>query len=968
MKYFTLLLLLCTCHARAADFIIADGQTCASIYYDPSQPVLDSITAHLLANDIQLVTGCRPAIVTDIAKASGRLIIIGSIRSQMIRKVLGERSALYRSLLHQWECYGWKLLMQPFPGVSAALVLTGSDQRGTAYGVFGLSEKMGVSPWYWWADVQPEKKEKLVVNADEFVSSPPSVKYRGIFINDEDWGLQPWAAKTFEPSTGDIGPATYAKVFELLLRLKGNLIWPAMHPSTKAFYYYPANKKVAEDYQVIIGSSHAEPMLRNNVSEWNSREMGAFNYRTNKEKVYRYWEERVKESRRFNAIYTLGMRGVHDSGMEGVKSADEAVPLLDSIIKDQRGLLARYLSNTVPQAFTVYKEVLDIYNKGLKLPDDVTLVWPDDNYGYIQRLNNGKEKKRSGGSGVYYHASYWGRPHDYLWLSSTHPALIREEMMKAWENGSDRLWVLNVGDVKPLEYNIQFFMDMAYDARSFTNSEYVRTHLEQWLGGIFGGQHSHTLTDILWEYYQLAFERRPEFMGWSRTEPTTQVALTAYNHFAYGDEASKRIGRYERIHRLADETGKMIAPKDAAAFYELIYYPVACASFINKKFLYRDKAYRYAEQGRTSADDYAALSRQAYDSIAVETDYYNNRLMNGKWRHMMSMRPRELPVYSAPDFAGLKKENHDGWNILPEEGSAPMRLPDFHIGRGEEYFIDVFLCSDTTVNWQAKASEKWLRISSSAGTLHPATGRKETRLLVSLDRNTPAQRDLQGEIVISDGQRSFTVRVNALAPAGFTGAVEENGYVSIFAQNYTYKEDKTGERWKVMRHTGHTGDALVAEKIPAPDAGHIRQLAGSEKPATGRIHHAGNEKPGTAYIRQHAAWVAYDFYTLTDTVPEIRIVTLPTHPLHDSTGMQYAVSVDDGELSVVDFRTFGRSEEWKMNVLSNTAVRSIRGPFLRKGKHTLKIYLVDPGVIIDRLLIDMGGLKSAYGVIPETRQ
>jgi hypothetical protein len=359
---------------------------------------------------------------------------------------------------------------------------------------------MGVSPFVWWADVMPNKKKLLFVTGN-YTSPAPSVKYRGIFLNDEDWGLQPWAAKTFEPETGDIGPKTYAKIFELMLRLKANLIWPAMHESTKAFFQIQGNAEVAKKYSILIGTSHAEPMLRNNVGEWNEKTMGHFNYITNKERVYKYWEDRVKESSGIDAIYTLGMRGVHDSKMEGIKDEKEAVPLLENIIKEQRELLARYVNkdvNTIPQAFTVYKEVLDIYDNGLKLPEDVTLVWPDDNYGYIQRLNNETEKKRPGGSGVYYHVSYWGRPHDYLWVSSTHPALVQEEMMKAYENGSSRIWVLNVGDIKPLEYNTELFMDMAYDVTSFKEKSYSRDHILQWAAGLFGKEHAPKIQSVLW--------------------------------------------------------------------------------------------------------------------------------------------------------------------------------------------------------------------------------------------------------------------------------------------------------------------------------------------------------------------------------------------------------------------------------------------------------------------------------------
>jgi len=457
--------------------------------------------------------------------------------------------------------------------------------------------------------------------------------------------------KSFEPETFDIGQRTYEKVFELLLRLKANLIWPAMHDCTKPFFQIPGNVKVAEAYAILIGSSHAEPMLRNNVGEWNEKTMGHFNYISNKDSVYKYWEDRVKESKGINAMFSLGMRGVHDSKMEGVKDAKEAVPLLHTIFNDQREMLAKYINKNVtaiPQVFTAYKEVLEIYDNGLKLPEDVTLVWPDDNYGYIQRLNNAEETKRSGGSGVYYHASYWGRPHDYLWLSTTHPALIQEEMMKAFANGSNRLWVINVGDIKPLEYNIELFMDMAYDASPFKKNGYAKQHLLNWTAAWFGKEKAKIIQPVLWEYYQLAYERRPEFMGWSQTEPTTKTNYSTFNHFYYGDEAQQRMDRYQVLENKLKSLRKKILPKDAAAFYQLVYYPVVGASLMNKKFLYRDKSYLYAKQNRLSALDYATLSIAAYDSIITEANYFNNQLSGGKWKHMMSVHPKNLPVFLAP--------------------------------------------------------------------------------------------------------------------------------------------------------------------------------------------------------------------------------------------------------------------------------------------------------------------------------
>jgi hypothetical protein len=426
-------------------FQLFKGDATASFTIDVKDAKVVVLAADAFLNDVKLISG-NTMQLNDAA--NGMQVVAGTIgQSNYIDELIKEKRIDVSTIQNKWECFSIQIIRGntnakstklPFRG-AGLLVIAGSDPRGTAFGIFHLSKLMGISPFVWWADVRPQPRKQLFVSGS-YISKEPSVKYRGIFLNDEDWGLQPWAAKTFEPETGDIGPKTYSKIFELLLRLKANIIWPAMHPSTKAFFYYPGNVKTAGDYQIVVGSSHAEPMLRNNVGEWDEKTMGHFNYLTNKETVYKYWEERVKESSGIIANYSLGMRGVHDSGLEGIKDPKEAVPLMERIFEDQRAMLEKYINKditAIPQVLTVYKEVLDIYDQGLKVPEDVTLVWPDDNYGYIQRLNNEKEKKRSGGSGVYYHASYWGRPHDYLWLSSTHPSLIREEMMKAYENGSN---------------------------------------------------------------------------------------------------------------------------------------------------------------------------------------------------------------------------------------------------------------------------------------------------------------------------------------------------------------------------------------------------------------------------------------------------------------------------------------------------------------------------------------------------
>ncbi|WP_207515705.1 glycosyl hydrolase 115 family protein [Longitalea luteola] len=963
-RYWLFVLLTIPCVSAAQRFSFTDKEKGLQIVYSRDGPRLDSIAAHLLANDIKLVTGRQPAVITHMADAKGNVIVIGNIASALVQQFTGKQSSLVRSLQGKWESFALKVIDQPTEDISKAFVIAGSDARGTAYGVFTLAEKIGVSPWYWWADVPVKKQKTFTIEQQEYISAAPAVQFRGIFINDEDWGLQPWAAKTFEPETGDIGPKTYARVFELLLRLKANLIWPAMHPSTKAFFHYPENKKVAEDYAIVIGTSHAEPMLRNNVDEWDEKTMGPFNYITNKEKVYNYWERRVKESTTIDALYTMGMRGVHDSGMEGVKSNKEAVPLLERIIKDQRGLLEKHLAkkaDSIPQVFTAYKEVLDIYDNGLKLPDDITLVWPDDNYGYIHRLNNEKEAKRAGRSGVYYHASYWGRPHDYLWLSSLHPGLMAAEMTKAWQTGANRLWVINAGDIKPLEYNVQLFLDMAMDPERFAPSAAVKRHLGNWVSSQFGYEQAAAITNVLWQYYQLAFERRPEFMGWSRTEPTTETTHTEYNHFYFGDEAQQRINRYEALEGVVKSIRKKMQGDKADAFYQLVYYPVMGAAWMNKKFLYRDKAVFYAQQNRLSAHDYAARSKAAYDSIVNETDYYNSQMAGGKWKNMMSMRPRDLPVYKAPVIPEIAIDASGGWSIAPEgfvtkdsslvDSAHAMALPAFDNLNQQRYFIDVFLSDKKPVAWKAVASEKCIRLSANNGTLEAAPGKNELRIWVDIAWNKTAENAFTGSIVFEGNGRQVEVKVQGqrLKEPGQLNdltAIENNGFVSMHAKSAVTSTGRAGYGWtRHQEELGYTGQLLETE-------------------------HAGMySKPAFTHpdtIKMKAHYAAYDFYTFTTAAPKIIVHTLPTHPINNLYSLRYGVSIDDGPVTVVDLKTVGRSEEWKRNVLSNRAVREISFPLLQKGRHTLRIYAVDPAVLVDEIRIDLGGLKKAYSTLPET--
>ncbi|MGA2799632.1 MAG: glycosyl hydrolase 115 family protein, partial [Thermoguttaceae bacterium] len=360
--------------------LVHNGQS-AEIVFDANDAAVVKTVAQSLAQDIALVSGAKPGIHENGENLPKLAIIIGSMEGSGLIKAMCKAKKLPADRLQgKWETFLITVVEHPLEGVDRALVIAGSDPRGTAFGTFELSKRIGVSPWYWWADVQPEKRENLFAGNGAIVEGPPSVKYRGIFLNDEDWGLKPWAAKNMDPDIKDIGPKTYARIFELLLRLKANFIWPAMHSCTKAFYYYKDNPKVADQYAIVVGSSHCEPMLRNNVDEWTNnfqaeygKPPGPWRYDTNKDEIYRYWDDRAKESAKYESVYTVGVRGIHDSGMPGPKDEKQKIALLDKVIADQREILAARLNkpiNDIPQIFCPYKEVLLLYQKGLDLPDD----------------------------------------------------------------------------------------------------------------------------------------------------------------------------------------------------------------------------------------------------------------------------------------------------------------------------------------------------------------------------------------------------------------------------------------------------------------------------------------------------------------------------------------------------------------------------------------------------------------------
>ena len=618
------------------------------VWFDGQQPITYSvpkkvepvvkIALEMWKDDMRQVTGLEP-----MAAGKGKVIVTKS---------------------HALPEDGFRISVK-----GGKIVIEGNNGRGMAYGLLELPRMAGVSPWVWWGDVVPEKKARLTVDENFVTEQSPSVAYRGIFLNDEDWSLRPWSYLNYEPSDfGHIGPKTYKRIFQLLLRLRANAIWPGMHTGTTAFFKIPGAKAMADSCGIVIGTSHCEPLLRNNVDEWDVKQRGAFNYKTNREQVQQYWIERLQEVRKSrDNMFTIGMRGIHDGSMEGYKTTQEKFDGLQQVIDDQQELLRKYIGapEKQMQVFVPYKEVLQLYEKGLRVPDYVTLMWCDDNYGYMTRLSNAEEQQRQGGGGVYYHLSYWGRPHDYLWLTTSQPGLIYNEMRQAYDHNVRRLWIVNVHDPKVAGYDLELFLDMAWNI-DCVSGETLNDHYQAWLCREFGQEVGKRLFPVMHEFYRLCGMRRPEFMGWNQVEVDKKLYDRGFSQVRNSDWTQEQCdwfeGRFAALDAKVEEIGQSLRPELADAYFAAIKYPVQAAAAHVEKMLEAQRARKHAT-GSTLKDMFAnddkmraavTRSQAAYERIHKLTSYYNNEMAGGKWKYIMHDHPRDLPVFWAPLVPSLE--------------------------------------------------------------------------------------------------------------------------------------------------------------------------------------------------------------------------------------------------------------------------------------------------------------------------
>jgi len=820
--------------------IVSNGKT-TSIYTDPGDDWLIQKSAQMLQQDIERVSGKKPELIHSITVVPGNLIVIGTVSgSALIKQLTAKRKLNVTNLIGQWEACSITTIRMVTPAIRNALVITGSDKRGTAFGVFELSKQMGVSPWYWWADVPVKKKEEIFITNGTYHYNSPSVKYRGIFINDEAPAFSGWAKEKF----GGVNHLVYEKIFELLLRLKANYLWPAMWGN--AFNADDTlNPVLADKYGIVMGTSHHEPMLRAQ-QEWKRYGHGAWNYQTNDSVLRDFWKRGIQHMGKHESIVTIGMRGDGDEPMtEGT-----AISLLEKIVADQRKIITDITGKPAasqPQLWALYKEVQDYYDKGMRVPDDVTLLLCDDNWGNIRKLPKLSDPKRTGGYGIYYHFDYVGDPRNYKWINTNNIARVWEQMHLAYSYGVDRIWIVNVGDLKPMECPISFFLDYAWDTKKW-NEDNINSFFTEWAGEQFGKTYATEIGSILQRYSQLSARRKPELL----TADTYSL-----NHY---DEAERVTTEFEQLLTDAEKINAMLPVECRDAFFQLVLHPVK--AFTNLQKLYTTvalnrQAVRYKQSNAGKLAEHAKILYMKDSLISLQY----NQLANSKWNHMMDQTHIGYTYWQQPPV-----------NKMPEVFDVP------------------------------------------ADSVQP-----EVVFIKAKDRTA-----------------------KQLIPAAKKGNIfyEQNGYLSIDAAHFTKAITKTGISWKTIPGIGRNSSGITIFPVTA-----TAQMLSSKSPH-----------------------LEYECYTYDSGTLKINSYFSPTLNFHNTEGLKAAISVDEETPQLININEGQHNQQtWGKWVADNIIIKSTVHTLLKPGKHIIRYWMVDAGIILQKIVADAGGLLTSYLGPEETK-
>jgi hypothetical protein len=911
--------------------LVSDGLA-APIFLDSQDYPGVLRAARDLQADIGRVTKVQPRVLTDETPRVADVVVVGTLgKSRLIEGLVRAGKLDVSATRGRWEAGVIQVVSRPWPGVGRALVIAGSDKRGTIYGVYELSEQMGVSPWYWWADVPVTARTQLFVRPGRYVQDEPAVKYRGIFVNDEAPALTGWVREKF----GGYNHEFYAKVFELLLRLKANYLWPAMWGS--AFNDDDAlNPKLADEYGVVMGTSHHEPMLRAQ-QEWKRYGRGPWDYAANGDVLRAFWAEGIRRNRSYESIITLGMRGDGDLPM----SAEANVALLERIISDQRKILAEQYGpdlSGVPQLWALYKEVQEYYERGMRVPDDVTLLWSDDNWGNLRRLPTPDEQKRAGGAGVYYHFDYVGGPRSYKWLNTVPITKVWEQMHLAYTHGATRVWIVNVGDIKPLEFPTEFFLTYAWNPEAWP-AERIGDYTRLWAEREFGPEHAAEVAEVVAAYTKYNGRRKPELL-----EPNT-YSLVNYR------EAETVVSDYQRLAERAERLYEAMPAAKRDAFFQLVLYPVKACAVVGELYVTVGKNRLYAVQGRASTNDLAEHARELFREDERLARYYNERLAGGKWNHMMDQthigytywqQPvrnampavQEIQV-PAPAEMGVGVEGSEAsWPESAREATLPPLSP-----YGRPRYLEIFNRGRTPFTFTVETSVPWLRVSRERGTLT-----RDERIWVSADWSSVPPGESRGTVTAAgpDGRKvSLAVPVSnppGPKPGEVEGFVESDGHVSIEAEHYTRAVAPEGARWQLIPDFGRTLSGLT----PFP----VTML---------------EQRPSVEGMR-----LEYEMYLFRAGPVSVDAYLAPTLKVLPGEGLRYAVSFDDEAPQVVNVHAEESQAVWERSVKDGVRVLTSRHVLKRPGPHVLKFWAVDPGLVVEKLVVNTGGVRPSYLGPPES--
>jgi len=912
-----------------AHFPLSQNGSPASIFVNPQDYPGVLIAAKNLQSDLKMVTGNTPSFYHTMPK-KGMLVLIGTLgKSPEIDLLVQQHKLEVSAIQGKRETFMIQTVKKPFPGIDEALVITGSDKRGTIYGIYDVSSKIGVSPWYWWADVPVKQQKNLFVAPGLHSQGTPAVKYRGIFLNDEAPALSGWSKEKF----GGFNHKFYTHVFELILRLKGNYLWPAMWGS--AFYDDdPLNPQLADEYGVVIGTSHHEPLTRAH-DEWKRYGKGPWNYATNEQTLKEFWTKGIQRMGNRESIVTVGMRGDGDEPM----SEGSNIALLERIVKDQRQIIAEQTkkeASKTPQLWALYKEVQDYYDKGMRVPDDITLLLCDDNWGNIRKLPKLSDRPRSGGYGIYYHFDYVGDPRNYKWLNTNPLPRIWEQMNLAHEYGANQIWIVNVGDLKPMEFPIEFFLDYAWSPKKWS-ADQLEAYTTLWVEKQFGKNNATAIASVLSRYGKYSSRRKPELLD------ANTYSLTNYREF------ERIIEEYQVLRKDAEELDKKIPAEAKDAYDQLILFPVRALANLNEMYYAAAQNKLYATQGRAATNSTATTVKERFDQDIALTRHYNTEINHGKWNHMMDQthigytgwqQPEvntvpKTQTISLPEKADMGVAIEGSANWWPNTQSEAVLPGIYKLGNSSAY-IEIFNRGKAAFHYKITPEKPWIKLSQEEGEV-----KDQVRISLTADFSKVPAGSFKVPILIqSDQGNSITVYAEVHQtdrPKQANTFLEQNGYISMEAADYTRNIGTKGLSWKVLPDHGRTSSAV------APF------------PVTAKV-----EKPGPQSPR-----LEYAVELLQAGEVKINAYLSPTLDFSHDTALSYAISIDDEAPQIIDIIQADH-RSWNTNVAENIKILSSKHEVKKAGVHTLKVWALSPGVVLQKLVLETKAIPSSYLGPPES--